>query len=99
MSELKLGISEEDRERIKDTEVIFHSAASVRFNDPLRFIINVNVRGTRELLLLAQEMPNLKVRSSVYTHIPIIFKHLLKGFHLFRHWLYLRHVTSQYILF
>lgn len=67
MNELNLGLSEEDRERIKDTEVIFHCAASVRFNDTLRFIININVRGTRDLLLLARDMPNLKVRSPLYT--------------------------------
>ncbi|XP_046832206.1 fatty acyl-CoA reductase wat-like isoform X3 [Vespa crabro] len=67
MRELNLGMSEKDRERIKDTEVIFHCAASVRFNDTLRFIINVNVRGTRDLLLLAREMPNLKAFTYVST--------------------------------
>ncbi|XP_035723735.1 fatty acyl-CoA reductase wat-like isoform X1 [Vespa mandarinia] len=67
MYELNLGMSGKDSERIKDTEVIFHCAASVRFNDTLRSIINVNVRGTRDLLLLAQEMPNLKVFTYVST--------------------------------
>lgn len=73
MSELKLGISEEDCERIKDTEVIFHSAASVRFKDPLRYIININVKGTRELLLLAQEMPNLKI----FTYLSTAFSNCI----------------------
>ncbi|XP_047364207.1 fatty acyl-CoA reductase wat-like isoform X1 [Vespa velutina] len=67
MNELNLGMSERDSERIKDTEVIFHCAASVRFNETLRFIINVNVRATRDLLLLAREMPNLKVFTYVST--------------------------------
>ncbi|XP_035723581.1 fatty acyl-CoA reductase wat-like [Vespa mandarinia] len=67
MNELNLGMSGKDSERIKDTEVIFHCAASVRFNDTLRSIINVNVRGTRDLLLLAREMPNLKVFTYVST--------------------------------
>ncbi|KAL2711651.1 fatty acyl-CoA reductase wat-like isoform X2 [Vespula squamosa] len=75
MTELKLGISEENRERIKDTEVIFHSAASVRFKDPLRSIININVKGTMELLSLAQEMPNLKV----FTYLSTAFSHCIYG--------------------
>ncbi|XP_014611210.1 PREDICTED: fatty acyl-CoA reductase 1-like [Polistes canadensis] len=70
-SQLNLGMSEKDRERIKDIDLIFHSAASVRFMDNIRFIINTNVRGTRDLLLLAQEMKSLKAFvyvSTAYSH-------------------------------
>ncbi|XP_015189578.1 PREDICTED: putative fatty acyl-CoA reductase CG8306 [Polistes dominula] len=70
-SQLNIGLSESDRERIKDTDIIFHSAASVRFLDNIRCIINTNVRGTRDLLLLAQEMTSLKAFvyvSTAYSH-------------------------------
>ncbi|KAI4475961.1 hypothetical protein M0804_013979 [Polistes exclamans] len=60
MGELNIGLSEKDRELIKDTDLIFHSAASVRFMDNIRYIVNTNIRGTRDLLLLAQKMNNLK---------------------------------------
>ncbi|KAI4479319.1 hypothetical protein M0804_011104 [Polistes exclamans] len=70
-SQLNLGLSEKDRERIKDTDLIFHSAASVRFLDNIRFIVNTNIRGTRDLLLLAREMTSLKAFvyiSTAYSH-------------------------------
>ncbi|XP_015186637.1 PREDICTED: putative fatty acyl-CoA reductase CG8306, partial [Polistes dominula] len=68
---LNLGLSEKDRDRIKDTDLIFHSAASVRFMENLRFIVNTNIRGTRDLLLLAQEVTRLKAFvyvSTAYSH-------------------------------
>jgi alcohol-forming fatty acyl-CoA reductase len=40
--------------------IIFHSAASVRFDDPLKKAILLNTRGTREICELAKNMPNLK---------------------------------------
>ncbi|XP_043499642.1 fatty acyl-CoA reductase 2-like [Polistes fuscatus] len=65
MNELNLGLSEEDRERIKDINVIFHSAAFVNFADNIRLL--VNIKGTKNLLLLAQEMPNLRAFVHVST--------------------------------
>ncbi|XP_043504626.1 fatty acyl-CoA reductase wat-like [Polistes fuscatus] len=41
-SQLNLGLSEKDRERIKDTDLIFHSAASVRFMDNIRAFVYVS---------------------------------------------------------
>lgn len=58
--EINLGISEIDAEKLKSCSVIFHSAASVRFDDPLKDAILLNTRGTREVCKLAQTMPNLK---------------------------------------
>ncbi|XP_015189727.1 PREDICTED: fatty acyl-CoA reductase 1-like, partial [Polistes dominula] len=68
---LNLGLSGKDRDRIIDTDLIFHSAASVRFLDNIRNIVNTNIRGTRDLLLLAQEMTSLKAFiyvSTAYSH-------------------------------
>lgn len=60
-SDVNLGLSPENRKRILDTHIIFHMAACVRFKDPIQIVTNVNVRGTKELLFLAKEMPDLEV--------------------------------------
>lgn len=64
---LGLGISELDLEKLKACTVVFHSAASVRFNDPLQEAILMNTRGTREVCKLAQSMTNLKTFIHVST--------------------------------
>lgn len=67
VSELNLGICESDLEKLKTCSVIFHAAASVRFDDPLKSAILLNTRGTREVCKLAQSMPYLKVLIHVST--------------------------------
>lgn len=58
-----LGINEHDRALlIQEVNFIFHTAASAKFDDSLREATNVNVRATRDLLHLAEEIENLKVR-------------------------------------
>lgn len=64
---LNLGISDADVEKLKSCSVVFHSAASVRFDDPLKDAILLNTRGTREACKLAQLMPNLKAFVHVST--------------------------------
>lgn len=64
---LGLGISGSDMEKLKSCSVVFHSAASVRFNDPLQEAILMNTRGTREVCKLAETMPNLKTFVHVST--------------------------------
>lgn len=61
IKELDLGLSSENRKRLLDTNIIFHAAATVRFNEPLRTAVNINIRGTKQLILFAKELPNLKV--------------------------------------
>ncbi|XP_077288140.1 fatty acyl-CoA reductase wat-like isoform X2 [Arctopsyche grandis] len=57
---LNLGLSKEDYEQIcKETTIIFHIAATVRFDEALKLAVNVNVRGTREVVLLAKQCPQL----------------------------------------
>jgi len=65
--ELNLGIGADDREKLKSCTVIFHAAASVRFDDPLRDAILMNTRGTREVCNLARSMPNLRALVHVST--------------------------------
>ncbi|KAM7359604.1 putative fatty acyl-CoA reductase CG5065 isoform 1-T2 [Cochliomyia hominivorax] len=63
-----LGMSEDDRKYLIDnTDVIFHCAANVRFDQPLRPMIQMNVLGTLKILDLAAKMLNLKVFVHVST--------------------------------
>lgn len=64
--EVNLSLSPENRKRLLDTNVIFHMAATVRFNETIRVAVNINVRGTREILRLAREMPDLEVLFQSY---------------------------------
>lgn len=57
-----LGIAEHEREVLKkNVNVVFHSAATVRFDEKLKLALSINVCGTKEMLALAKEMENLKV--------------------------------------
>lgn len=57
-----LGLSSENRQfLVKNISIIFHVAATVRFDDPLVRAILLNVRGTRDIALMAREMPKLAV--------------------------------------
>jgi alcohol-forming fatty acyl-CoA reductase len=63
-----LGLSEKhEKILIDEIDVIFHCAASVRFEDPLKEAVNTNVCGTLRLLQLAQKIKNLKVFSYMST--------------------------------
>jgi len=60
--EVNLGLSEADFQRvICETNIIFHLAATVRFDNPLKVAIHVNLRGTFNLMEVARQMKNLVV--------------------------------------
>lgn len=62
MTELRLGLSDHDYNfLIKNVSVVFHVAASVRFDEPIRDATIMNVRGTREVVYLAKKMKKLTV--------------------------------------
>lgn len=67
VTELELGLSEGDRARMNKVSIIFHSAASVRFDDPLKYAVFMNTRGTRELIKFAESLPNIKAVLHVST--------------------------------
>lgn len=48
---------------INEVNIIFHGAATVRFNEHIRVAMNINVSGTREVIKLARKITNLKVNS------------------------------------
>ncbi|XP_075988675.1 putative fatty acyl-CoA reductase CG5065 [Anticarsia gemmatalis] len=66
VTELGLGLSEEDRTLlINRVNIVFHVAASVRFDDPLPYAIKMNLRGTKEMVELARDFRNL----SAFVHV------------------------------
>ncbi|KAI8433245.1 hypothetical protein MSG28_015321 [Choristoneura fumiferana] len=68
VGQLGLGIGEKDRQTLIDeVEVIFHGAATLRFNEPLREAVYINVRGTREMMLLARVCTKLKAMVHIST--------------------------------
>lgn len=65
-----LGISKEDmQELLSNTNLIFHCAATVRFNDTLRNAVQLNVIATQQLLSIASQMPSLEA----FVHISTAF--------------------------
>ncbi|CAN7998460.1 unnamed protein product [Ixodes hexagonus] len=61
-----LGMSNSDRERvIREVSVVIHGAASVRFDEPLRFSVRSNIAATKMILDLCHEIKDLKV----YVHV------------------------------
>lgn len=61
-----LGISENDRLTLeKEVNVIFHVAATVRFDESLREAVNINVRSTSDLLDIAKKMTALQVNNEI----------------------------------
>ncbi|XP_005180106.1 fatty acyl-CoA reductase wat [Musca domestica] len=69
-----LGISHEDRqELIENVDVVIHSAATVRFNEPLSNATQINVEATIDLLKLAKEMKHLKA----FVHVSSAFANCL----------------------
>ncbi|CAH1642239.1 unnamed protein product [Spodoptera littoralis] len=55
-----LGLSQEDRALLVNrVNVIFHVAASVRFDDTLKYAAQMNLRGTMQVMELAKEVRDL----------------------------------------
>lgn len=63
-----LGLSPSDRRTLlNNVSVVFHSAATVKFDEPLKRAVQLNVLGTRRVVDLCKEMPNLRVLVHVST--------------------------------
>jgi alcohol-forming fatty acyl-CoA reductase len=60
LQQLQMGLTKDDqRQIIERAEIIIHCAADVRFEESLKEAIETNVRGTKEILLLASSVKNL----------------------------------------
>lgn len=67
VTEIGLGISPDDLNLMENVSVIFHSAASVRFDDPLKEAILMNTRGTVEVMKFAERLKYIRVVLHVST--------------------------------
>lgn len=57
-----LGISDTDRQMLKErVNIVFHVAATVRFDEKLKLALDINVNGTREVMRLCRDIADLKV--------------------------------------
>lgn len=67
-----LGISGQDRMIITDNvSVIFHLAATIRFDEHIKKSLQFNVLGVREIVKLARATKNLKVIVFILIYIDI----------------------------
>lgn len=67
ITELELGLSTEDIERMKNVSIVFHSAASVRFDDSLKYAVMMNTRGSREVFKFSENLQNIRAVVHVST--------------------------------
>ena len=57
-----LGLSPEDEQMLIDkVSVVFHAAATVKFDEALKMSVNMNVHGTKRLVSLCHKMNKLAV--------------------------------------
>ncbi|KAF6206837.1 hypothetical protein GE061_018073 [Apolygus lucorum] len=67
-----LGIKDHDRALlIEKVNIVFHGAATVNFEEPLKRATAINVTGTRDMANLCQEIKNL----DAFVHISTAFCH------------------------
>lgn len=70
LNQRDFAISKEDmQELLSCTNIIFHCAATVRFDAHLREAVQLNVTATQQLLLMASQMPKLEA----FIHISTAF--------------------------
>lgn len=66
--EPNLGLSANDINTLATrVEIVFHCAANVRFDQPLRPMVNMNVVGTLKMLQVAEKMNKLQALVHVST--------------------------------
>ncbi|XP_076223842.1 fatty acyl-CoA reductase wat isoform X2 [Nomia melanderi] len=54
------GLTPETKTMLTNTNIIFHVAATVRFNEKIRLAVHTNVRVTKNLLVWAKQLSNIK---------------------------------------
>lgn len=58
-----VGLGEQDLQRLlEDVTIVFHVAATVRFNESLQDAANLNTLGTKRIMDICMKMKNLKVK-------------------------------------
>ncbi|KAL0122065.1 hypothetical protein PUN28_007086 [Cardiocondyla obscurior] len=65
ITEPELGISIDDQNTlIRTVSIVFHSAATVKFDEALKLSVTINMLGTKRLVQLCNRMHNVEVRKS-----------------------------------
>ncbi|KAI4502228.1 hypothetical protein M0802_002910 [Mischocyttarus mexicanus] len=65
VTEQELGISEVDRQTlIQCVSIVFHSAATVKFDEALKLSVTINILGTQRLIQLCHRMHKLEKRKA-----------------------------------
>ncbi|XP_030380980.1 fatty acyl-CoA reductase wat [Scaptodrosophila lebanonensis] len=64
-----LGIEPENMKRMAQVSIVFHCAATVRFDEPIRVALQLNVGGTFEALKFAETLLHLRV----FVHVSTFF--------------------------
>lgn len=66
VTEPELGISKEDQETLTiHVSVVFHSAATVKFDEALKLSVTINMLGSERLVQLCHRMINLEVNNFI----------------------------------
>lgn len=66
----QLGISESDQALLcRNVSIVFHSAATVKFDEKLELSVKINMLGTKRLVELCHRMKNLDVCWKFHTFI------------------------------
>lgn len=74
-SEPNLGISSQDwATLIQEVSIVFHVAATVRFDEKLPLAVAINVRSARDVLRLCKEIQDLKVHIHKHSNIQRLFQ-------------------------
>lgn len=62
INEANIGLDEKDSKMLQETiDIVFHVAATVRFNEPLKDAANLNTFGTQRVMDICMKMKHLKV--------------------------------------
>jgi len=68
VTEPELGISANDQDMlIRSVSVVFHSAATVKFDEALKLSVTINMLGTKRLVQLCHRMRNVEVREDIFS--------------------------------
>ncbi|XP_047246831.1 fatty acyl-CoA reductase 1 isoform X4 [Girardinichthys multiradiatus] len=69
---LELDLSKEDQSiLVENINIVFHCAATIRFNEPLKDAMQLNVLATQKMLALAHRMKHLEV----FIHVSTAYAH------------------------
>jgi fatty acyl-CoA reductase len=88
----ELGISEADQALLSRTvSIVFHSAATVKFDEKLKLSVTINMLGTKRLVELCHRMMSLDVSGTL--HCCLLLFANLSWFHS-RHWFMFQRHTA-----